>query len=593
MNCLDASSASQFVEGVITDAEREDIETHLADCSDCRTLLVAIADDSDSERTPPERSVAINRTSSGTAKKWTSAAAFLGAGAEIGRFVIHEQLGRGGMGVVYRAHDPELDRDVAIKLLRFDYHGDRATEAEARLLREARAMARLSHPNVVTVYDVGSEGGYVFVAMELLRGPTLGAWLAAKPRTFDEISSAFVGAGRGLAAAHRAGLVHRDFKPSNVIVDDSGKAVVVDFGLVGGKDFAEQSAPAITDLKSLTESSPSGSLTRTGALLGTPAYMAPEQHLNKPLGPRTDQWAYAVCLYQALSKEHPFGAKTFEALRENVLEGCPEPLSKRVPSRLRRAAMRGLSRRHDERFASMTEMVRFIEGNQRTHWTLLIALIAIAAAVTSFFFVGRTQQSKVCAGAEAHAATFWNPTVADQVRNRFAELNLSFGERAASRAIAGFDRYTKDWTEMHRETCLASNVRKELSSKSMDNAMACLDRRLQEVSVLASLLQRAEADVVVNAERAVEGLSDLESCSNQTQLQSVSRQAVNQATSKILEEIQRELARIKALLDLGHPREALDLAKPLTQRAKETSDRVVLAEAHYWHGRGTRRQREL
>ena len=209
-------------------------------------------------------------------------------GERVGRFVIRARLGEGGMGVVLAGHDPDLDRPVAIKLLRA---GAEAPAYRARLLREAQALARLDHPNVVKVYDVGVDGERVFVAMELVAGTTLTQWVSAQRRTWREVVGKFVAVGDGLAAVHRAGLIHRDFKPDNVLVDRTGRARVADFGLarLDGADGDE------------TPDGHGGRLTRTGAVMGTPGYMAPEQQWGSDVDARADQYSFCVALRAALT----------------------------------------------------------------------------------------------------------------------------------------------------------------------------------------------------------------------------------------------------------------------------------------------------
>ena len=214
----------------------------------------------------------------------------------VGRFTVGDQLGAGGMGVVYRGHDPELGRDIAIKLMRPDRGGRRG--GHPLLLREARAMARLSHPNVVPVFEVGEHEGQIFVAMELVSGTTLTRWLAQAQRDWRTIVAMFVGAGRGLEAAHEAGLVHRDFKPDNVLIGEDQRPRVVDFGLVG----ADRTAPQLR----VDPTASVGSDTVTSTLRGTPAYMAPEQLEGRPADPRSDQYALCLALWEALAGERPF-----------------------------------------------------------------------------------------------------------------------------------------------------------------------------------------------------------------------------------------------------------------------------------------------
>lgn len=223
----------------------------------------------------------------------------------IGRYRVLETLGDGGMGIVYAAHDPELDRPVALKLL----HG---VHDSATLLDEARALARLTHPNVVPVYDVGVSEERVFLAMEWVRGSTLRAWLAT-PRSVGEVVEIMVAAGRGLSAVHAAGIVHRDFKPDNVLVGDDGRVRVTDFGLARGD--GQRSGPAIA---------------------GTVAYMAPEQARSEPIDERADVHAFAVTLDEVLDAaiDNADGTKAFDldALRRVSRRGRAEQPAARWPS---------------------------------------------------------------------------------------------------------------------------------------------------------------------------------------------------------------------------------------------------------------------
>jgi len=268
-------------------------------------------------------------------------------GAAVGRYVVIDRLGSGAMGVVVLAFDPTLDRKVALKLVRLDHTG--TTAGLQRLLREAQAMARLSHPNVVTVFEVGTFEERVFLAMEYVPGSTLGDWLAVKKRTRREIVTAFLAAGQGVAAAHRAGIVHRDFKPANVLVAQDGRVRVADFGLATA---TLGRAPTPPPIEGVGLDSQEMAMTKTGAVLGTPAYMAPEQHRGEPADARADQFAFCAALYEALYGELPFAGKTYVTYAENVLAGNlrDAPRGSDVPARLRRALVRGLALDPADRF---------------------------------------------------------------------------------------------------------------------------------------------------------------------------------------------------------------------------------------------------
>ncbi|MFY0533529.1 serine/threonine-protein kinase [Nannocystis pusilla] len=300
------------------------MEAHASRCEACRQLLSELASDA----TPTHDPGAPTRTPAADPADPAELDLPLQPGARLGRYVVMSLLGAGGMGVVYAAHDPELGRPVALKLLRPHPAGPRR-ELEDRLRREAQAMARLSHPNVAAVHDVGQIGGRIFIAMELIRGQTLAAWLRAAPRARRDVLARFLLAGRGLAAAHAAGLVHRDFKPENVLVGDDGQVRVVDFGLARASgdeplSITAQSGPGSEQLADLTA---------TGAVLGTPIYMAPEQHEGRPAEARSDQFSFCVALYTALYGQRPFAGDTVESLALAVRDGrlSPRPAAHACP----------------------------------------------------------------------------------------------------------------------------------------------------------------------------------------------------------------------------------------------------------------------
>jgi tRNA A-37 threonylcarbamoyl transferase component Bud32/tetratricopeptide (TPR) repeat protein len=281
------------------------------------------------------------------------------AGRRIGRYVVLRKLGEGGMGEVYAAYDEELDRRVAVKVLHPQLSASGTNRA--RMQREAQAMARLSHPHVVQVYDVGTIDGQLFLAMEFVRGQTLREWQATRDAATeagrDELLHAYIDAGSGLAAAHEAGLVHRDFKPDNVIIGEDGRARVLDFGLVGAVDDDERASE--TSVPSPGPSALSNELTRPGAMMGTPLYMAPEQFRGAPTDQRTDQFNFCASLYHALYKQLAFAGDNVHTLMTSVCEGRLQPISSGVaiPEWLRAVLVRGLSHDPDARFSSMHELL--------------------------------------------------------------------------------------------------------------------------------------------------------------------------------------------------------------------------------------------
>ncbi|MBL9102886.1 MAG: protein kinase [Myxococcales bacterium] len=313
------------------------------------------------------------------------------ASGHIGRFVVLRELGRGAMGVVFAAYDEELDRKVAIKLLHA-VRGDDTSMGRAMLLREAQALARLSHPNVVAVHEVGTIEGAVFVAMEYVAGVDLQGWLGGAPRPWRDVVAMFRQAGEGLVAAHRQGLIHRDFKPSNVLVGEDGRVRVADFGLAARRGAEEAGAPRPRKATTLT-----ATLTGEGALVGTPVYMAPELLRGGAATAGSDQYAFCVALYEALYGARPYDADTLERLTDTV-ETRPlpaAPLRPGVPGWLHAAVCRGLSKKPEGRFASLAELVELLgrdpeaERQQRRRRVLQIAgAIAGTAAIVALLVFG-------------------------------------------------------------------------------------------------------------------------------------------------------------------------------------------------------------
>ncbi len=335
----------------------------------------------------------------------------LGAGDTIGRYQIVGVLGAGGMGRVYRARDPDLNRELAIKVLR-RAPGSGSGGLEHRLMREAQAMAKLKHANLATVYDVGAVRGEVFIAFEFIDGTTLGRWMRAPGRSIRERLAALVAAGRGLEAAHSAGVIHRDFKPDNVLVAKDGEVKVIDFGLARGVGGAAADGGTASREDALTSD-----LTLTGSILGTPAYMAPEQHRGVVADARADQFGFAVSAWEGLYGERPFRGATLQAIAAAIDAGTiePPPAAAEVPAHVEAALRRALAVDPEARFADMGALLAALARGptaaaevpaDRRRW---IALAIVAAAVVAAGAVGVARRAGGPGGApavttDAHAA---------------------------------------------------------------------------------------------------------------------------------------------------------------------------------------------
>ena len=416
----------------------------------------------------------------------------LDRGDTLGRYVVLAQLGAGGMGEVYTAYDPELDRRVALKVIRPASDAGSTQSAQARLLDEAKALAKLSHPNVVAVHDVGAYEGDVFIAMEHVEGESLGVWLAKRKRTWREIVDVIVAAGRGLEAAHAAGLVHRDIKPDNIMVGNDGRVRVLDFGVA---------------LAARTPQAGSG-----GALVGTPAYMAPEQFEHEPIGPYTDQFSLGVTLYEALWEQKPFEGDSLAELWVHVAEGRlkPPPPSD-VPARIEAAVVRALARKPEDRFPSLAAMLAALVPPQRSRWPWIAAAVAIAGAAAGAFAIARAggDHDSACRGFERELAGVWDPA-----RKSAVEQALAARPQDRAGIVKIVDEYAAAWTARKTEACRATRVTRAQSEAVMQQRMACLDTRRRELDAVIAIVVAPTPGAKAPGIESVANLSSLATCDN-------------------------------------------------------------------------------
>ncbi len=512
--------------------------------------------------------------------------------SNIGRYVVLGEVGAGGMGRVYRAYDPKLRREVALKVLARDAEGG---EAAARIVREAQAMAQLSHPNIVPVYDVEHSGETTFIVMEYVDGVTLRAWMAAHARPWREVLAVFLGAGRGLAAAHSAGLVHRDFKPANVMVGADGRARVMDFGLVrtngnrGPRGFTRDSA---TSSELLVTDGHASELTVVGTVMGTPPYMAPEQHRGDEVGAAADQYAFCVALFEALFGHRPFVASDLVALMRAKLVTVPEapPSSARsVPRWLHAAVVRGLAPAIESRWPRLDALLHVLEHGQARARTRRVVIAAAGVvflaggAVASTEFEERRRRI-ACDTAGDQELTRWDASVREQIRIAFREVQAIHTDATADRVIDLLDQHADAWSRARGQACVDGEVREAWSPDVYERALSCLDDRRVEFESLIDELLHADVQTVFRASNAALRLSSVRSCVDE---ESLKRQPATPADHReSVEEIESVLARARALRLAGNHKAAAPSSTRLWHGPANTSGRRSLP-GRAWHGEST------
>jgi tetratricopeptide (TPR) repeat protein len=501
---------------------------------------------------------------------------YLERGTLVGRYVVLDRLGEGGMGVVYRAYDPELDRKLAIKLLQAKPGGSSGGGA-SWLVREAQALARLSHPNVVAVHDVGSlPGDQVFVAMELVDGTTLRQWLRT-PRPWREARAVLHAAGQGLAAAHRAGLVHRDFKPENVLVGVDGRVRVMDFGLARLHDDRDASAG-----EHAAKSPLSDSLTIAGSVVGTPAYMAPEIFRGVPADARTDQFSFGVALYEALYRVRPFEPK---ALARGEASPPVPPKDSDVPARLERIALRAIALDPSQRFASMDELLGMlaVDPTARKRRVALAAAgaLAVVGAIGGAYLLA-SPRSELCRGAAKRLAGVWDAGVKRAVHDAYVATKLAYAETSFAALAPALDRYASEWTAAATESCEATRVRGDQTEDVLELRSACFDDRLQDLGALTSVLTESNKGAVDQADKMVSGLTPVASCANVAALRDPLRPPPDLASK--VRDLAPKVAHVRALMIAGRFLEALTQSTQLRRDVDQLGWKPMMVDLDLMRG---------
>lgn len=524
--CVDADTLAAYLEGTLGDHDRRSVETHVDQCAACRADVVALT------RAGAVPAVTPSEETSGVAGP-------LVAGAAVGRYVIRGWLGAGGMGVVYRAFDPYLKRDVALKIVRPPDHGGdpEATRARVgRLVTEAAHMARVTHPNVVAVYDAGEDGGRSYVAQELVDGTTLGAWQAAPERKLADVLDRYLEAARGLAAAHAAGIVHRDFKPSNVLVGNDGRARVGDFGLA---------------LVTSAEERESSARARSARVAGTPRFMAPEQKHGEATA-KSDQYAFAVAL-------------------EGALQGLVERGNARVPARVKRALARARSDNPGERFDDMDALVRALRPETPRRGLWVVAAVLVLAAVGGG--VATQRRERPCEGAGVGV---------ESVRASVTKIASLSGAGLDPKSAETLEHRLRDWTDewsrARIDACTDTRVRGVQSEAALDLRIRCLSDQAHQVETLVNAVVGSDAGTVGPGVLRRE-LPTPRACEDLRTLEVRLRPPDDPAARVAVEDARKRLAESRAAYYLGRWDESRALASQALAEASRLEYRPLEAEA--------------
>ncbi|HEX5057784.1 MAG TPA: serine/threonine-protein kinase [Kofleriaceae bacterium] len=571
-SCIDENVLVELAEGKLDDTARAAIDAHIDHCAVCRALVAA---------SQPTLPVADSMPAGASQQPRPR-------GSTLARYLILDVVGAGGNGIVYAAYDPELDRKVAVKVLRTE-GADDGESRRSRTLREAQAMAKLSHENVVSVYDVGEEDGKVFVVMELIDGSTLTRYCEEPSRSWREIVGVFSRAGRGLAAAHAAGLVHRDFKPENVLIARDGRVLVTDFGLARVLDPATSASMSAAP-GDLARALPTHPLTRTGAIAGTPAYMPLEQLRGEPLDARSDLFSFCVALYETLYRQRPFAGDSIEELAKQIEDDRvqPPPRASRVPAWVHRILVRGLSSRPEARFSSMAELLAALgrdPARLRVRALAAVGIVAVSVSAGAFMWRSHSDAQLVCQGADRALDDVWNVPRQQAMRIAFGATGRPFADATFGKVSAAFDRYARDWTDMRVRACKATRVSREQSEELMGLRMQCLDHRLDEMRALIALLMTPDAATLDEATRAAYKLTPLVECADAEALTAPVRPPRNPAVRIQVERLRVELAAAKALRDLGRYREQAERSAKLVAEAKAIGYKPLEADAQLLLGK--------
>jgi eukaryotic-like serine/threonine-protein kinase len=542
MDCIDEATIVAFLGGALSATAVETVEAELDSCESCRQLMAEVVRSWHQQAPHQVHSVTVGTT--------------------IGRYQLERALGAGAMGVVYQAFDPVVDRRIAVKLL------DLQTFADAdAVMREAQAMGRVNHAAVVGIYDAGITEAYVYVAMELVQGQTLRQRLAQPPMPARNCYSMFASIAEGLAAAHDAGVVHRDFKPENVLLDGQGVAKVTDFGL------ARVPAAVIDGAKHSDNN-----ITHA---VGTPAYMAPEQLQGGSADARSDQYSFAVTLYEALKGQRPITATNMPALATAMQSPAIDwtDLSSGAKALLQRA----LALDPATRFFNMHDVARALRQLAAPRrWPWIIAAVTTSATIAAIVVTlarPRATTTDPCANADADVASAWTAGNAAALTKSYANISLPFAALASDTARHQLEAYAQTLSKGYTAACRATHVQHTQSNELLDRRRQCLDRGTATLQATGNLLANADANIVAHTTEALEQLADVRICDDVATLSDEVPMPNQPAKRSAVSAIRRQLAEAENTLVTTKFADGVALAEIAANNAGATGYRPIEAEA--------------
>jgi tetratricopeptide (TPR) repeat protein len=479
----------------------------------------------------------------------------------IGRYRVLHELGRGGMGITYAAHDSALERDIALKVVRPEVAADEG--AQMRLQWEAQALARLAHPNIVAVHDVGVHDGSTYLAMELVNGQILDAKRMAATHGWQEVLQLFVQVGAGLQAAHEAGLVHRDVKPSNIMIGADGRVRLLDFGLARPGDGPVQLPPR-------DDGGPDGD--ESSLLVGTPGYVAPEQLDGLSADARSDQFSFCVTLFEALYGERPFVGRSARILRSLMYHGIirelPEHSRERVPAWLHAVVLRGLAFQPDQRWPSMRELLAALQRApaSRPWWRSGIArgagLGGLAAVALVVGISGEESEIGMCTSGRAQIEEAWSDQRRAEVARALQASSSPYASDAWQRTAALLDHYAEEWLAAYIASCTALATDDTWGEERLVQ-MNCLTERRRSLRVLVDELTQLRGEAVNEAVQAASRLPRIDVCEDRKYLRTRIPPPEDARVAEQVEAVRASLTRAEELQKLGKYEQARAVLMPL------------------------------